>query len=156
MVNGVEDNILRSGNAKKWTWLIHPRQWHWDWICWEVVFPILLPTIVTFGIGLILLSAPTRLQVATRIIFDFSPVTICFFSVTLLATGLKRMWTRKQYNTGLFTMSLGLAIMSGFFAGIFTFFRQVEPNEGPNFYTYLISLFVFFFTVRICHASVND
>jgi hypothetical protein len=136
--------------------LVHPKQWHWPWILWEVTFPIALPTLVTFLIGIVMLSAPSNMQTAIKVIYDFSPVTICFFSVTLLSTGLNRMWVKNQQKTGLFSALLGLFIISGFFSGIFTFFRQIKPDEGPNFYAYLIAIVIFFSTIRICHVASHD
>ncbi len=124
-----------------------------SWLAWEVLVPIGVPIVMTMVIDLMQQTGPHPPPFSLEVLVDLTPWTLTFFSLTLIAHSLRRLWPHIEAQKVPFVAIIGVAFVVALYAGFIVQWRH--ETWKPDLRVYSVAAILTLVSVWFCHASAD-
>jgi MFS superfamily sulfate permease-like transporter len=133
---------------------MHPREWGWKWILWQVAAPLLGPIIVSLLVVLAWHTGKPGFRMQWSIVLDVSPWALTFYAMTLIGATMNDFWPKMQGHAvlgiSLFTVATAVAL----YASFIVVWRH-DPDFKVGTPVYGVTLFLLFLSIVLCHQAAK-
>jgi hypothetical protein len=133
---------------------MHPRDWNWPWIIWQVLLPIFGPIFISFLVALSWSTGPTNFKMRADVILDVTPWALLFYSITLICVTMNDFWPKLSRHPVLGWGLIGIAIAASVYSSFIVIWRH-DPHFETTSPIYFVTLMLLFPCIILCHQSAN-
>lgn len=121
------------------------------WIFWEVAFPLLLPPAASLIIVYFIWTGSEALHIKWSTIFEFAPWGLCFFTLTLIGSILRRTRQNHTSRPAVFYPLLIITAVLAMYSGLILLWRQ-EENWHPVPSVWITSILLTIIGTALCYG----
>src|SRR6266478_5697885 len=122
---------------------MHPKDWKWKWIFWQVLAPILGPILISAGVVFLWSTGQPGFQMDWHIIVDVSPWALTFYAITLIGATMNDFWHKMGDHWMLGAGLFGIATAVALYASFIVVWRH-DPKFVVGTPVYTVTLFLLF------------
>lgn len=134
---------------------MHPREWRWKWLFWQVLAPIFGPILISILVVLLWSTGQPAFQVKWGIIVDdVSPWALTFYTITLIGATMDDFWPKLGDHRMLGAGMIGTAIAVSLYASFIVVWRH-DPKFVVGTPIYAVTLLLLFLSIVLCHQATK-